>query len=382
MENATESNLSKIINFIRQKDYKLIKNLGRGACAETVLLHDEIIDEKFVCKKYAPFNSEHKAILFKNFIDEIKLLFLLNHPNIVRVFTYYIYQEQLTGYILMEHVVGYELDNYLAKHPENINEVFLQVVEGFAYLEKSNILHRDIRPQNILVSNSVNVKIIDFGFGKQIHEDIGFDKSISLNWWCEQLPLEFKNKIYNFKTELYFVGKLFETIISDNKIEHFKHKNELDEMCRVDPKSRAESFASIRKKIQGDQSLVSQFDKSELSLYRKFSKSLSSVISKIQVNTKYQEEIDKIEQKLNEIFQNVMMEEHIPSNAFVTRCFLVGDHYYDRSAKFRVENLKGFLELLRTCSKEKRNCILRNLQTRLDAIPRYENDFIDEEIPF
>ncbi|MFA6164213.1 MAG: hypothetical protein WC685_12380 [Methylobacter sp.] len=81
----------KIIEFLRKKDFKLVEELGQGACGKTVLLYDDIIKERFVCKKYAPFYEHHKELLFNNFVQEIKLLHLINHKNVVRVFNYYIY---------------------------------------------------------------------------------------------------------------------------------------------------------------------------------------------------------------------------------------------------------------------------------------------------
>ena len=80
----------KIIEFIRIRDYKLLKELGQGACGKTVLLHDDFIDENFVCKKYCPFSEDHRQELFTNFIREIKLLHQVYHENVVRVFNYYL----------------------------------------------------------------------------------------------------------------------------------------------------------------------------------------------------------------------------------------------------------------------------------------------------
>ena len=183
-----------IIEFVRKKDFELVKELGQGACGKTVLLYDDIIEEQFVCKKYSPLFDEDKELLFRNFVQEIKLLHLVYHQNVVRVFSYHIYPEHHTGYILMEHINGYDIEEYLEKYPQNINEVFLQTIEGFRHLESNNILHRDIRPQNIMVREDGTVKIIDFGFGKQVFYESDFDKSISLNWWCV-LPNEFSKQV-------------------------------------------------------------------------------------------------------------------------------------------------------------------------------------------
>src|SRR5262245_8607098 len=84
--------LPETVTFLRRRDYKYIRELGRGACGITILLHDEIIDEMFVCKKYSPFYEEDRKDLFSSFLSEIKLLHLVSHPNIVRVFNYYIYE--------------------------------------------------------------------------------------------------------------------------------------------------------------------------------------------------------------------------------------------------------------------------------------------------
>ena len=185
----------KIIEFIRTKDYKFIKNIGQGGTGKTVLLKDEIIDETFVCKKYSPYYEEHKDLFFKNFVDEIKILHNIYHKNIVRVFNYYLYPEKTTGYILMEFIDGDDIKNFAFNNPHLINDLFQQTIGGFNYLEQNKILHRDIRPENILVSDEGVVKIIDFGFGKRINYTEDFDKSITLNWRFFP-PDDFNNKFY------------------------------------------------------------------------------------------------------------------------------------------------------------------------------------------
>ena len=158
---------NQIIEFIRKKDFAFVDELGQGGCGKTYLLYDNIIDENFVCKKYSPYNSTDKELLFQNFVQEIKLLHLVYHTNVVRVYNYYLYPEQKAGYILMEYVKGVDIEEYLSSNPQEINEIFLQTIEGFRHLENNNILHRDIRPQNIMISENGIVKIIDFGFGKR-----------------------------------------------------------------------------------------------------------------------------------------------------------------------------------------------------------------------
>lgn len=84
----------KIVEFLRKKDFVLERELGEGACGKTVLLHDTIIGESFACKKYAPARTEFTDRLFNGFVREIKLLHLINHQNVVRVFNYYLFPEK------------------------------------------------------------------------------------------------------------------------------------------------------------------------------------------------------------------------------------------------------------------------------------------------
>lgn len=372
---------NRIVEFVRKKDLIFVKELGQGACGKTVILHDDVIDESFVCKKYAPIHDPLKRELFDNFVREIKLLHLLNHPNVVRVFNYYLYPDHLTGYILMELISGNDIEEYLIVNSEKASQIFLQTIDGFQHLEKHGILHRDIRPQNILVSNDGVTKIIDFGFGKRVTTKQDFGKSISLNWWCDP-PLEFGSQTYNFTTEVYFVGKLFEKIFLECGIEQFQYKGLLARMCASDPSLRIESFSKIKQEILAGKFSDIQFSDDELSAYRNFAADLSNITSKIEQNTKYFDDAKDVERKLEDAYRNVMLEEWVPSNTAVLRCFLNGEYYFSNRYSMEVINLKRFVELFRSCSKEKKNIVLNNIFARLDAIPRYDESANFDDIPF
>ncbi len=91
-----------IIRFIKSKEYKYLKEVGQGGTGRTILIKDGTINEQFVCKKYSPYFLEYKAKYYEHFVNEIKILYKINHPNIVRVFSYHLYPEHTTGYILMD----------------------------------------------------------------------------------------------------------------------------------------------------------------------------------------------------------------------------------------------------------------------------------------
>lgn len=369
----------KVIEFIRAKDFIYVKDIGQGGTGKTVLLKDEIIDEIFVCKKYSPYYEEHRELFFNNFVDEIKILHKIYHKNIVRVFNYYLYPEKKTGYILMEFINGQDLKTFAKINPHLINDLFEQTISGFNYLEQNQILHRDIRPENILVSDKGVVKIIDFGFGKKIKFEEDFDKSITLNWRF-QPPEDFKSKFYDFRTEIYFIGKLFEEILVENEIDGFPCKKILSEMIKTDFNERVSNFAQIERNILSDENIGVDFSYEDKETYRRFASSLVSIFSKIEQSTGYNSEIDKIITDLEEIYRNSMLEDYIQNPNAVARSFVNGGYKYFKRVEFSLYTLKDFIKLIKSISSDKKKIIINNLWQRLDSVERF-TDYKDD-LPF
>lgn len=134
-----------IIPFVKQKDYIMINNdLGGGSFGKTVLLQDPFINELFVAKKYEPEYDEIKEQFYKNFLDEIKILYKLNHKNIVRIYNYYAYENIFTGYILMEYVDGKNIGDFIGEffapfEDITLDDIFLQLIDAFAILKRMGL---------------------------------------------------------------------------------------------------------------------------------------------------------------------------------------------------------------------------------------------------
>jgi eukaryotic-like serine/threonine-protein kinase len=367
------------IKFLRKRDYEFVRELGAGACGKTVLLKDPDIDELFVCKKYAPLSEEWRQKLFSNFVNEIKVLHRVNHPNIVRIFNFHIYRENFAGFIVMEYIEGTDIHSFLSQYPEQAGSIFAQTVSGFRHLEETQILHRDIRPMNILVRNDGVVKIIDFGFGKEIARSIDFNRSVSLNWWCE-VPVEFAQYRYDFSTEVYFVGMLFEEAVRKFEIDDFPHLGALAKMCQRDPDKRAKTFVAIDQAISGSGLSPDVFSDAEIKVYRQFSSEAHAAITKIEHAAQFESDALRIEQQLGQVYHNCLLEVTVPDSSLVLNCFLRGQYFF-RKESLLVATLKEFLSLLKGCNKAKKNIIVANLQTKLASKPRY-SEALDETVPF
>lgn len=364
-----------IVTFLRRREYRYIKELGAGACGKTVLLLDDVIDLHFVCKKFAPEDPHWRDQLFANFMNEIKLMHLLHHPNVVRIFGYYAFEKERAGYIIMEYVEGETIDKVAANSPDRFRSIFIQAVDAFSYLQQCRILHRDIRFNNLLVRADGALKVIDLGFGKSINTSADFQKSITLNWAFPP-PDEFAYGRYDFQTEIYFVGKLFEKIAEDVQIEDKQIREVLGRMCAPNPGRRIQSFAEVRQFLN-QESFALDFSDEEVSTYRSFSGSLAQSIYSIDLRAEYIEDIQEIISKLDNVYKGCMLEEYV-SIEKVLPCFLKGRFIRDDQCFIRVDTVKRFLNLLRTSTSEAQKVIIANLFTRLDSVRRYD----DNDIPF
>lgn len=373
-----------LIKFIRARDFNFIKDIGQGGFGKTVLLEDTIINEQFICKKYSPYYKNTPSQFFEYFKNEIKILHLAYHRNIVRVYNYHLYPENHTGYILMEYIEGENIDEYIKRNPDQLNNIFEQAISGFEYLESLKILHRDIRPENILISKNDDLKIIDFGFSKKTaFENETFSNSVSLNWRYDK-PQEFQDNIYDYKSEIYFVGKLFEEILKEIGLVNFKYKAILKTMCESNYEKRIESFFSVNRELNKDKFsdiIISDQDKL---IYRHFADSLMRSLSRIDPDSKYKTDIEKIISSLSSAHQNSLLEEYVFNKTSIISCFISGNYTYYKNATFEMVILEDFIHLLNSSAADKRKVIINNLWQRFDMIkeapPDYDN--IDDDLPF
>ncbi|MEN8152870.1 MAG: protein kinase [Acidobacteriota bacterium] len=152
--------------------YKILEKIGEGGMGEVYLAEDTKLDRKVALKFLPPAltrDEEAKA----RFQREAKAAATLNHPNIVTIYEINEHEDQT--YIAMEYVDGQTLKELVAgdRGPSDsqlpIAEVInyaIQICEGLKCAHEAGIVHRDIKPQNIIVTNDGKVKILDFGLAK------------------------------------------------------------------------------------------------------------------------------------------------------------------------------------------------------------------------
>ena len=162
-------------------DITLLKLLGKGSYGEVYLSLKRNENKYFATKKINRIKADTEMTRY--FKYEINILRILNHQNIVKLEEIII--DQYNYYIVMEYINGGELSDYLKKYmlkynkpfPEDIVQYLMkQIVDALIYIHDLNIIHRDLKLENIMVSfdsekdkeelnmMKAKIKIIDFGF--------------------------------------------------------------------------------------------------------------------------------------------------------------------------------------------------------------------------
>lgn len=367
----------EIIKFDAKKNFTYIKKLGSGGTGDTHLFKDETTDMLFAIKKYVPKEAQYIDEHFDRFVDEIKILFNISHPNIVRIFNYYLYPALKTGFLQMEYVEGITIDKFQPDpwDEKNWETAFNQVIEAFDYLEKNQILHRDIRPANIMLDKNFNVKIIDFGFGKQTNQNAPKENSVFLNWPATDMPNEIVIKgEYNTQTEIYFVGTLFRHLLKD-ELEFYNFQHIIEKMTKIDPLERYSSFSEIISDISAGVLAEIEFSDEDKETYRSFSSQLSSVIVEFVDSYSPINNVQLVLTRLSDVIRNSSLEEYIPNNSKLIDCFVNGRYNFYSHINIDVKTVVEFYKLIMRLSSSKKKVVLDNINNRLSAIKiAYNND--------
>jgi eukaryotic-like serine/threonine-protein kinase len=144
--------------------YELVRPLGHGAMATVDLAHDVDLDRPVALKRLAE-NLARDEELQRRFLREARLAARLAHPNVVRVFD--VGDDDGRPFIAMEYVEGETLAELLARcgrlPPAEVATLGTQMCAGLAAAHAAGFVHRDVKPQNLLLGTDGVVKLGDFG---------------------------------------------------------------------------------------------------------------------------------------------------------------------------------------------------------------------------
>ncbi len=194
--------------------YELIEIIGEGGMSTVYKARDRILDRIVAVKILKDEFSKDKGFVEK-FKTEALSAASISHPNIVNI--YDVGQENDVHYIVMEYVDGKTLKDIIRKHaPLPINQaidIAIMVCDGVHHAHEKGIVHRDIKPHNILITEQGMVKVADFGIARAVSAGtITYGNNIvgSVHYFS---PEQAKGEVINRTTDIYSIGCiLFEMV--------------------------------------------------------------------------------------------------------------------------------------------------------------------------
>jgi len=191
--------------------YKILDELGRGAMGIVYRAEDPSLDRVVALKTISLADAEGRKEYEKRFLLEAKAAGKLTHPNIVTIYDYG--EEEDLAYMAMELLEGADLRSRMRREeipPMEAVEIALQVADGLGFAHEHGVVHRDIKPGNIMLLERGAVKIMDFGIARMRFADhktstgmvLGTPRYMSPEQISGQ-PVDQRSDIFSLGTVLY-----------------------------------------------------------------------------------------------------------------------------------------------------------------------------------
>ncbi|MED3564298.1 protein kinase domain-containing protein, partial [Bacillus xiapuensis] len=187
--------------------YKILEMIGGGGMANVYLAHDMILDRD-VAVKILRLDFANDEEFIRRFHREAQSATSLVHPNIVSI--YDVGEEDSIYYIVMEYVDGQTLKQYIQGHSplpvEEAIDIMKQLTSAISDAHQNHIIHRDIKPHNILIDRSGNVKITDFGIAMALSATSITQTNSVLGSVHYLSPEQARGGMANRKSDIYSLG--------------------------------------------------------------------------------------------------------------------------------------------------------------------------------
>ncbi|HEV3005347.1 MAG TPA: serine/threonine-protein kinase, partial [Pirellulales bacterium] len=152
-------------------DYEIVRELGRGGMGVVYLVRQKSLDRLVAVKVLRPGELTFGPLV-RRFLDEAKHLARLRHPNVVSV--HEVGEAGGEPYFSMDYVAGESVSELLARErlsPSRALAILKQAAEGVAHAHQLGIIHRDVKPSNILIDGSGRAYVSDFGLARNVVQD-------------------------------------------------------------------------------------------------------------------------------------------------------------------------------------------------------------------
>jgi eukaryotic-like serine/threonine-protein kinase len=153
--------------------YVVLEEIGQGGMGLVFSAYDPELNRKVALKLLRPNQSERKRARSR-LLQEAQALAKLAHPNVITVYDVGTIGERV--FVAMELIEGTTIKGWLAEKPrrwDEVLEVFIPAGRGLAAAHAANLVHRDFKPDNVLIGRDGRVRVMDFGLARPVHSELG-----------------------------------------------------------------------------------------------------------------------------------------------------------------------------------------------------------------
>jgi len=198
--------------------YKILEKLGEGGMGVVYKAQDTKLD-RTVALKFLPADLTANPQTKSRFIQEARAASRLDHPNI-SVIHEIGDTDDGRSFICMGYYDGETLEERIERDPPDIEtsvSIALQIAKGLQSAHKSGIVHRDIKPGNIMITSGTEVKIVDFGLAKLMNEAGITETGRSVGTLAYMSPEQLQGKKIDTRTDLYSLGVLLYEMLTGQR---------------------------------------------------------------------------------------------------------------------------------------------------------------------
>jgi len=195
--------------------YQVIEELGHGGMGRVYKVQDTKIGEKIALKLIRPEAGLDKKSL-ERFSNELKLARKIRHKNVCQMFD--LGEDQGTRYITMEYVHGEDLKQLIRKvgrlSPGQAVGITRQVCEGLEEAHKLGVVHRDLKPQNIMVDEDGKARIMDFGIARSLSGKSMTGAGVLIGTPEYMSPEQVEGKDVDQRSDIYSLGVILYEMVA------------------------------------------------------------------------------------------------------------------------------------------------------------------------
>jgi serine/threonine protein kinase len=198
--------------------YEVLDVLGRGGMGVVYKAYDPILDREIALKTMTA-DGLKDPVLKERFYREARAAGRLRHPNIVTI--YELGEENSVPFIAMEYIHGTDIHAVIkGQHEVSFEQklrIIVQLCRGLAYAHKAGIVHRDVKPSNIRLTDDYQVKILDFGIARLVTSTTMTSGGMVLGTIHYMAPEQIKGAHVDRKSDIFAVGIILFEILTTKK---------------------------------------------------------------------------------------------------------------------------------------------------------------------